>query len=73
MPQFDFYSFFVQILWLTLFSFTFYLIYLKMPLNNSSQVLKMRMKLKNFALTKKEKSTTNFITNSFLSSFSDKD
>lgn len=44
-----------------------------MPLNHSSQVLKMRMKLKNFALTKKEKSTTNFITNSFLSSFSDKD
>jgi len=39
-----------------------------MPLNNSSQVLKMRMKLKNFALTKKDKSTTNFITNIFLSS-----
>ena len=69
MPQFDFFSFFVQILWLTIFSCTFYLIYLKMPLNNSSQVIKMRNKLKNFTLNTKEKSNTNFITNSFLSSF----
>ena len=69
MPQFDFFSFFVQILWLTIFSCTFYLIYLKMPLNNSSQVIKMRNKLKNFALNTKIKSNNNFITNSFLSAF----
>ncbi|RZK48047.1 MAG: hypothetical protein EOO99_11590 [Pedobacter sp.] len=46
MPQFDFASFSVQIFWLVLSSFTFFLIYTKYFIANSSNVLKMREKLK---------------------------
>lgn len=46
MPQFDFFSFFVQIFWLVIAACLFHLIYLKMPLNNSSSVLKFREKYK---------------------------
>lgn len=45
MPQFDFFSFFVQIFWLTIGSFVFYLIYLKLVIKSSSEVIKMRQKL----------------------------
>ena len=60
MPQFDFFSFFVQIFWFSIFTFLFYLMYLKMPLKNSSQAFKMRTKLKAFAGTKNK---NNFIYN----------
>lgn len=46
MPQFDFFSFFVQIFWLSVFSCIFYLVYLKLPLKNSSEVIKFREKIK---------------------------
>ena len=48
MPQFDFFSFFVQIFWLTVGSLGFYLIYLKYILKNSSEVIKMRNKINAF-------------------------
>jgi hypothetical protein len=69
MPQFDFFSFFVQIFWFSIFSCLFYLMYLKMPINNSSQVIKMRNKLKVFALKADTKSTSSFIYNSAVSFF----
>jgi len=50
MPQFDFFSFFNQIIWLTLGSFTFYVIYTKYFITNSAQVMKMREKLKQSSL-----------------------
>lgn len=46
MPQFDFFSFFVQIFWLVIASCLFHLIYLKMPLKESSSALKFREKYK---------------------------
>lgn len=69
MPQFDFFSFFVQILWLSIFSCFFYLMYLKMPLQNSSQVFKMRAKLRAFALKTGTKAKGSFIYNSAISLF----
>lgn len=69
MPQFDFFSFFVQIFWLSIFSCLFYLMYLKMPLQNSSQVFKMRAKLRAFALKTGHKTKGNFIYNTAISLF----
>lgn len=46
MPQFDFFSFFVQIFWLLAGTCLFHLIYLRMLVNNSSKALKFREKLK---------------------------
>lgn len=46
MPQFDFFSFFVQLFWLTLGNLTFYLIYTRYIAANLSRVIKMRAKLK---------------------------
>lgn len=54
MPQFDFFSFFVQIFWLTIGSLSFYLIYLKYILKNSSEVIKMRHKIKAFNASMKK-------------------
>jgi hypothetical protein len=48
MPQFDFFSFFVQIIWLTIGSFCFYLMYLKFFLKNSSEAIKIRQKVSIF-------------------------
>lgn len=45
MPQFDFFSFFVQIFWLCIFSFVFYFFYLKYPIVKSAEAIKMRGKL----------------------------
>jgi hypothetical protein len=67
MPQFDFFSFFVQIFWLSLFTNILYLVYLKLPLNNSSRVLKLRNKLKLFAIDSKIQSKKTFLYNSFFS------
>ena len=67
MPQFDFFSFFVQIFWLSLFTNILYLVYLKLPLNNSSRVLKLRNKLKLFAIDSKVQSKKTFLYNSFFS------
>lgn len=46
MPQFDFFSFFVQLFWLTLGNLTFYLIYTRYIAANISRIIKMRAKLK---------------------------
>lgn len=46
MPQFDFFSFFVQLFWLTIGCFTFYLIYTRYIVTNISRILKIREKLK---------------------------
>jgi hypothetical protein len=47
MPQFDFFSFFVQIFWFSIFSCFLYLIYLKFFLSNIAKSIKIREKLKN--------------------------
>lgn len=49
MPQFDFASFSVQIFWLVLSSFTFFLIYTRYFITNSSKVIKIREKLKSIS------------------------
>ena len=49
MPQFDFFSFFVQIFWLVIAACVFHLLYLKLALVRLSQVIKMREKLKAFS------------------------
>jgi len=69
MPQFDFFSFFVQIFWLSIFSCVFYLIYLKMPLTHSSQAIKMRNKLKALTSGTGVKAKKGFIYNSAVSFF----
>jgi hypothetical protein len=45
MPQFDFFSFFVQIFWFTCGCISCYLIYKKLMAKNTSEVLKIRQKL----------------------------
>lgn len=67
MPQFDFFSFFVQILWLSMFSCTFYLIYLKLTITNTSRVLKMRKKLSLILIKSRSSSKNNFIYNKAMS------
>jgi hypothetical protein len=69
MPQFDFFSFFVQIFWFSIARCVFYLIYLKMPINNSSQVIKMRNKLKVFTSNSSAGLKKGFIYNSATSFF----
>jgi hypothetical protein len=64
MPQFDFYSFFVQIFWFSLISTIFYLIYLKFPLKHISQSLKLRLKIQKFASLIQLKS--NFLYNNII-------
>lgn len=59
MPQFDFFSFFVQIFWLVIAACLFHLIYLKMPLNSSSSVFKFRNKYKTFFSNVAEKIKSN--------------
>lgn len=51
MPQFDFFSFFVQIFWLCIFSCVFYLFYLKFPVVKTAEAIKMRSKLLNLRNT----------------------
>jgi hypothetical protein len=53
MPQFDFFSFFVQVFWLTVGAITFYLVYLKYILKNNSQVTKLTSKIKSYIQEKK--------------------
>jgi hypothetical protein len=48
MPQFDLFSFFVQIFWLFIASYIFYLVYLKFVIKNSAESLKLREKIKAF-------------------------
>lgn len=50
MPQFDFFSFFVQIHWLVLGSFGLYILYTKYFIVNSGKILKIRKKIKQFNL-----------------------
>jgi hypothetical protein len=47
MPQLDFYSFFIQIIWFSFFSLAIYLVYLKFFLKNISVIVKLRQKLIN--------------------------
>jgi len=49
MPQFDFFSFFVQIFWVTIAAISFYLFYLKFFLKNLGEVIKFRQKTLDFA------------------------
>lgn len=53
MPQFDFFSFFVQVIWLTIGIFTFYLIYLKYVIKSNSEKGKMTKKLSDFIKERK--------------------
>lgn len=48
MPQFDFFTFFVQIFWFTVAIFCFYLLYLKFYLKNTAEIIKIRQKLLSF-------------------------
>lgn len=45
MPQFDFFSFFVQLVYLTISACGFYLIYLKYFLKNTCEAIKIREKI----------------------------
>lgn len=69
MPQFDFFSFFVQIFWLTIGSFVFYLIYLKLVIKSSSEVIKMRQKLIFFIARVKEITGSSYIYDTVLKYF----
>ncbi len=69
MPQFDFFSFFVQIFWLTVGSFVFYLVYLKLVIKNSSEVIKMRQKLIAFIIKANENKSSSFLYNTVLKYF----
>jgi F0F1-type ATP synthase membrane subunit b/b' len=69
MPQFDFFSFFVQIFWLTIGSFVFYLVYLKLIIKNSSEVIKMRQKINSFIVKAKENNNSSFLYNTVLDYF----
>lgn len=55
MPQFDFASFSVQIFWLIVSSFTFFLIYTRYCITSISKILKMREKLKRLSSFNKDK------------------
>jgi hypothetical protein len=57
MPQFDFFSFFSQVLWLSFAITFFYLIFLKFFLTKSSETLKMRNKLKLFFINLPKENT----------------
>ncbi len=72
MPQFDFFSFFVQIFWLTVGSFVFYLVYLKLIIKNSSEVIKMRQKINSFIVKAKENNNSSFLYNTVLDYFRNK-
>jgi hypothetical protein len=50
MPQFDLFSFFVQIFWLFIASYIFYLVYLKFVLKNAAESFKLREKIKSFII-----------------------
>ncbi len=63
MPQFDFFSFFVQVFWLTVGAFTFYLIYLKYVIAPSAASQKMNKKLISFI---KERKTEEKVKSSVL-------
>jgi|APCry1669189241_1035207.scaffolds.fasta_scaffold13688_2 hypothetical protein len=45
MPQFDFFSFYTQIFWTFIFICLFYLIYLKFPIKNLSELFSTRIQL----------------------------
>lgn len=67
MPQFDFFSFFVQIFWLLIGTCLFHLIYLKMVLNNSSKAIKFRAKLKDILLKSQLKLKSNALYDKIVS------
>jgi F0F1-type ATP synthase membrane subunit b/b' len=69
MPQFDFFSFFVQIFWLTIGSFIFYLVYLKLVIKNSSEAIKMRQKLILFIKKVEENKSASFIYDTVMKLF----
>jgi hypothetical protein len=48
MPQFDFYSFFSQVIGFSIAIFVFYFFFLKLFLTKSTETLKFRKKLNNF-------------------------
>lgn len=45
MPQFDFFSFYTQIFWTFLFICIFYLVYLKFPIKNLTELFNTRIQL----------------------------
>jgi len=69
MPQFDFFSFFVQILWLSIGTCALYLVYLRSPLKNSSEVSKMRAKIKAFNSTVGQKIKSSLLYDTILNFF----
>jgi hypothetical protein len=70
MPQFDFFSFFSQVLWLSFAIVFFYLIFLKFFLTKSSETLKMRSKLKSFFLNIPKGNTAQSLFSTFCVFFS---
>jgi len=66
MPQFDFFSFFVQIFWFSTFSCFFYLFYLKFFLSNSSKAIKIRQKLLPLVSTFSKESKDTFLYTNIL-------
>ncbi len=69
MPQFDFFSFFVQIFWILTASCIAYLFYLKVPIRKLAEIFKMRAKLKDCTEKMPKKTNKNFIYNSVVKYF----
>jgi len=63
MPQFDLFSFFVQIFWFFFASAVFYLVYLKFILKNSSEAFKLREKIKLFIFNISKKIQITYLYN----------
>lgn len=53
MPQFDFFSFFVQVFWLTVGAITFYLVYLKYVIKSNAESVKMNQRLVDYIKERK--------------------
>lgn len=68
MPQFDFYSFFIQLSWFFIFVVVFYLIYLKFFLKNISSVIKLREKILDLS-AKLNKNIPTYLLRDFIKKF----
>jgi hypothetical protein len=69
MPQFDFFSFFVQIFWFSVALCAFYLVYLKGPIKNVAEATKMRDKIKIFIASISQKIQVAFLYNNTVKFF----
>ncbi len=72
MPQFDFFSFFVQIFWIILGCIAFYLIQLQLVIRKTAEVIKMRKKLIDVIAKSNATKNSSFLYNTVIQYFSPK-